>query len=88
MKAFRKRLLAALFVILMDSASALAQPRELGTGKPSPIKAPHLCDREELIVAALDLSAIDRESMAIDVTGHCTRPDAFSFSHSPIGRRQ
>jgi predicted amidohydrolase len=45
-------------------------------------------DREELIVADLDLSLIDRESMALDVTGHYARPDIFSFSHSPIGRHQ
>jgi DsbC/DsbD-like thiol-disulfide interchange protein len=44
-------------------------------------------DREELIVADLDLSLIDREAMALDVTGHYARPDVFSFSHSPVGRR-
>jgi nitrilase len=44
-------------------------------------------DREELIVADLDLSLIDREAMALDVTGHYGRPDVFSFSHSPVGRR-
>ncbi|MDQ2924900.1 MAG: carbon-nitrogen hydrolase family protein, partial [Acidobacteriota bacterium] len=41
-------------------------------------------DREELIVANLDLSMIDRESMALDVTGHYARPDIFRFSHGPI----
>jgi nitrilase len=45
-------------------------------------------DREELIVADLDLSLIDREVMALDATGHYARPDVFSFSHSPVGRRQ
>jgi predicted amidohydrolase len=38
-------------------------------------------DREELIVADLDLTMIDRESMALDVTGHYSRPDIFTFSH-------
>ncbi len=44
-------------------------------------------DREELIVADLDLAMIDRESMALDVTGHYARPDIFSFSHRPIADR-
>ncbi|MHB1096518.1 MAG: carbon-nitrogen hydrolase family protein [Gemmatimonadaceae bacterium] len=35
--------------------------------------------REDLIVADLDLSAIDRESMTLDVTGHYSRPDVFTF---------
>jgi len=43
-------------------------------------------DREELIVTDLDLSLIDREAMALDVTGHYARPDVFSFSHAPVGR--
>jgi nitrilase len=38
-------------------------------------------DREELILADLDLTVIDRESMALDVTGHYSRPDIFTFSH-------
>ncbi|MDE1853469.1 MAG: carbon-nitrogen hydrolase family protein [Thaumarchaeota archaeon] len=36
-------------------------------------------DREDLIVADLDLTAIDRESMTLDVTGHYARPDVFRF---------
>ena len=36
-------------------------------------------EREELIVANLDLSEIDKESMALDVTGHYARPDVFRF---------
>jgi predicted amidohydrolase len=43
-------------------------------------------DREELIVADLDLAMIDRESMALDVTGHYSRPDVFSFSHRVVGK--
>ncbi len=36
-------------------------------------------DREELIVAELDLTMIDRESMALDVSGHYGRRDVFRF---------
>jgi hypothetical protein len=41
-------------------------------------------DRDELIVADLDLAMIDRESMNLDVTGHYSRPDVFRLSHSEI----
>jgi len=41
-------------------------------------------DREQLIVADLDLATIDRECMNLDVTGHYARPDIFRFSHSVI----
>jgi len=44
-------------------------------------------DREQLIVADLDLSMIDRECMNLDVSGHYARPDIFSFSHAVINRR-
>ncbi len=36
-------------------------------------------EREELIVADLDLAEIDKESMTLDVTGHYARPDVFMF---------
>lgn len=36
-------------------------------------------EREELIVANLDLSEIDKEAMTLDVTGHYARPDVFKF---------
>ncbi len=36
-------------------------------------------EREELIIADLDLSEIDREVMALDVSGHYARPDVFTF---------
>lgn len=36
-------------------------------------------EREELIVADLDLTEIDRESMTLDVSGHYARPDVFRF---------
>jgi predicted amidohydrolase len=37
-------------------------------------------EREELIVADLDLSEIDKEAMTLDVTGHYARPDVFDFA--------
>jgi|SRR5271156_1990335 len=37
-------------------------------------------DREELIVADLDLSEIDQAVMTLDVSGHYARPDVFQFS--------
>lgn len=37
-------------------------------------------DAEAIITAELDLDMIIRESMALDVTGHYSRPDVFDFS--------
>lgn len=37
-------------------------------------------DREEILVADLDLGRIAEESMALDVTGHYNRPDVFQFT--------
>lgn len=42
-------------------------------------QVPPIFDREELIIADLDLSLIDQEKMTLDVTGHYSRPDIFSF---------
>ena len=36
-------------------------------------------DREELIVADLDLNEIDEAVMTLDVSGHYSRPDVFIF---------
>jgi len=36
-------------------------------------------DEETIVTADLDLSQINRESMALDVTGHYSRPDIFDF---------
>ena len=36
-------------------------------------------DREEIVVADLDLGRIAEEAMALDVTGHYDRPDVFEF---------
>jgi len=38
-----------------------------------------LYDREELIIADLNLSDIDAEFMTLDVSGHYARPDVFTF---------
>ncbi len=37
-------------------------------------------DREELIVADLNLSEIDQELLTLDVSGHYSRPDVFTFN--------
>ncbi|HVI82621.1 MAG TPA: carbon-nitrogen hydrolase family protein [Chthoniobacterales bacterium] len=37
-------------------------------------------DREMTIIADVDLTAIDREKMTLDVSGHYNRPDVFDFS--------
>jgi nitrilase len=36
-------------------------------------------DREELILADLNLNEIDQESLTLDVSGHYSRPDVFTF---------
>jgi predicted amidohydrolase len=36
-------------------------------------------DREELLIADLDLDSIAEESLSLDVTGHYSRPDLFEF---------
>ena len=36
-------------------------------------------DREELIIADLNLSEIDQEFLTLDVSGHYARPDVFAF---------
>lgn len=36
-------------------------------------------DQEALIVAEIDPSAVDREAMTLDVSGHYSRPDIFRF---------
>jgi predicted amidohydrolase len=38
-----------------------------------------LYDREELIIADLNLNEIDQELMTLDVSGHYARPDVFTF---------
>jgi len=41
-------------------------------------------EREEILVADLDLGKIAEESMALDVTGHYSRPDVFQFSRRVV----
>jgi len=38
-----------------------------------------LCDQEDVIIADLDLDALDRERMTLDVSGHYNRSDLFAF---------
>jgi predicted amidohydrolase len=45
-------------------------------------------DRETTVSAELDLTAIDREKMTLDVSGHYNRPDIFDFTvHKETQRR-
>jgi nitrilase len=41
-------------------------------------------DREEILIADLDLARIEEESQALDVTGHYQRPDVFDFAVRPL----
>jgi nitrilase len=41
-------------------------------------------NREELIVADLDFTQIDREAMTLDVSGHYARPDLFRFEKKEL----
>lgn len=43
-------------------------------------------DEETIVSADLDLEAIDRELMTLDVAGHYSRPDVFSFEVRRIAR--
>lgn len=45
-------------------------------------------DREQLIIADVDLAMIDRECMNLDVAGHYARPDVFHFSHRQITKSE
>jgi predicted amidohydrolase len=45
-------------------------------------------DRETTVSAEIDLTAIDREKMTLDVSGHYNRPDIFDFAlHKETRRR-
>ncbi|MBA3651270.1 MAG: carbon-nitrogen hydrolase family protein [Chthoniobacterales bacterium] len=37
-------------------------------------------EKETIVTAELDLNAVDREKMTLDVSGHYSRPDIFSFN--------
>ena len=43
-------------------------------------------DKAKSLAKALDLIR-DAAKQDLDVTGHYARPDVFSFSHAPVGRR-
>lgn len=45
-------------------------------------------DEETLLVADLDLRAVDRAALTLDVTGHYARDDVFDFSVRPEARRR
>lgn len=45
-------------------------------------------DRETIVSAELDLTAIDREKMTLDVAGHYNRPDVFRFAVRKGSRRR
>ncbi len=36
-------------------------------------------EQETIVTAELDLNAVDREKMTLDVSGHYSRPDIFNF---------
>jgi predicted amidohydrolase len=48
-------------------------------GPDGAILAGPVFDREEILIADLDLDRIGEESLALDVTGHYHRPDLFEF---------
>lgn len=87
-------LAAGLLTAARDLPSDLELPEEM-KGKPdalvcaggSCIIAPDgalvagpVFDREEILIADIDLGTIAEESMALDVTGHYSRPDVFQFT--------
>src|SRR5262249_10115145 len=65
--------------LLLRGGSAIIAPDASYMAKP-------VFDREELVVAEIDLAATDREKMTLDVTGHSARPDVFDFAVRPIRR--
>jgi predicted amidohydrolase len=45
-------------------------------------------DQEALLIADLELGLTKEESMALDVSGHYSRPDVFSFDIKPGTRHR
>lgn len=43
-------------------------------------------DEETVVVADCDLGEIVRESLTLDVSGHCSRPDLFELRFAPRRR--
>ncbi|HEX9563525.1 MAG TPA: carbon-nitrogen hydrolase family protein [Gemmatimonadaceae bacterium] len=50
--------------------------------------APPVLDEAKLLVADLDLAAVRREQMSLDVAGHYSRPDCLELSIRTAGRRE
>lgn len=59
--------------LVLNGGSAIYAPN-------GDILAGPIFDEETILTAELDLTAIDREVMTLDVTGHYARPDVFNFS--------
>ena len=59
----------------------MTKPRKLkGSAIIGPdTRSANVLDREELIVADLNLNEIDQEFMTFDASGHYSRPDVFTF---------
>jgi nitrilase len=47
-----------------------------------------LCEQEDIIIADLDLDALDRERMTLDVSGHYARSDLFTFQVETKGYKR
>lgn len=65
--------------LLVRGGSAIIGPDGRYIGEP-------VYDEERILLADLDLTAIDRERMTLDVTGHYSRPDIFELRVTP-GKR-
>ncbi len=44
-------------------------------------------DEEVISTAELDLNAVDRAKMTLDVSGHYSRPDVFNFQFGQVNAR-
>jgi predicted amidohydrolase len=84
-------LAAGLVMRAEDLPSELSRPSELSDkwierggssviGPDAAYVVEPVFDREELVLAELDLTQIDREAMTLDVSGHYARPDIFHFA--------
>ncbi len=45
-------------------------------------------EQDTIVTATIDLDAIDREKMTLDVSGHYSRPDIFDFHWHKAGRQE
>ena len=67
--------------LLLRGGSAIIAPNGNYVVKP-------VFDREEILIAEIDLDEIDGERMTLDVSGHYARPDVFDFGVRPSPRRE